>query len=134
MSPKKRPLRRDRSSLFDPDSMFGEEDSLRIRKPDRKVHRLCGQVARALGLALSAAADDVLRDLVVDSVEPAPDAGRLEVRVTLAAPREGVDPASIVERLERATGFLRSEIAPAIERRKVPQLAFRLRLGGEMQP
>lgn len=132
MSPKKRPLRRDRSS-FDFDDVLGETDSP-ARKPDRKVHRLCGQVARALGLALSAAADEVLRDLVVDSVVPAPDAGRLEVRVSLVAAREGVDPASIAERLERATGFLRSEIASAIERRKVPQLAFRVRLGGEVAP
>ena len=47
------------------------------RTTDRKDRQLCGQVTRALALALAEEADDDLGGLVVSAVDPAPDASPL---------------------------------------------------------
>ncbi|MBI1853665.1 MAG: ribosome-binding factor A [Planctomycetes bacterium] len=141
MSPKKRPRSRE-FSRFDDFQGFGDDADLDSRfddsfdrKPDRKVLRLCGQVARSLGIALAGScADEILRDLVVVSVVPAPDATRLAVTLRFGGPDAVVDLDDVLERLAGAAGFLRSEIASAIERRKVPQLAFRIEPSQEGQP
>ena len=92
--------------------------------PNRKALQLCGQVARALGVVLGECGDDVLRNLGVAAVDPAPDSSRLLVAVYSL---EGsTDPEAVVERLGRAYGLLRSEVAAAIHRRKVPELTFRI--------
>jgi hypothetical protein len=92
---------------------------------NRKALQLCGQVADALSLILGECGDDVLRDLLVESVRPFPTSARLLVTVSSA----GADTAGIcvAERLERARGKLRSEIAAVIHRRRVPDLVFRVR-------
>ena len=72
------------------------------------------------------AADDALRDLTVLSVTPAPHSGRLLV---LVQPREPVDACGkdlLTEKLRHATGWLRSEVAASINRRKTPELIFQL--------
>jgi ribosome-binding factor A len=96
------------------------------KKGGRKTHQLCAQVARALDYALAAVCeDDVLRDLLVVAVQPAPDASRLLVTVTsaLSAPCE---PTAVLARLERFASKLRSEVAAAIHRKKAPELTFRV--------
>jgi ribosome-binding factor A len=93
--------------------------------PNRKALQLCGQVADALALVLGECGDDVLRDLRVVSVKPAPTSVRLLVSVARAA-GAAEDAAQIVGRLERARGKLRSEIAAAVHRRKAPDLMFRV--------
>lgn len=93
--------------------------------PNRKALQLCGQVADTLALVLAECGDDVLRDLVVVSVRPAPTSVRLLVTVARGA---GVaeDAAQIAGRLEGARGKLRSEVAAAVHRRKAPDLTFRV--------
>jgi ribosome-binding factor A len=95
------------------------------RGPGRKVLQLCGQVARTLNGALAESADEVLRDLVVAAVTPAPNSTRLLVTVT-ASGSAGVDPGVALERLRNAAGRLRAEVAAAVHRRRVPDLSFRL--------
>jgi ribosome-binding factor A len=90
------------------------------RVPNRKALQLCSQVAQALDGVLRTCGDDVLRDLTVVSVVPAPNAGRL--LVTLSGP---VEAGLAQERLQRASGLLRSEIAAAVHRRRAPELTFR---------
>lgn len=86
---------------------------------DHKTAQLCAQVRRALELAfLGVCADPILQDIDVLDVTPAPDAGRLRVRV-----RAGGD-VDIAPRLEHARGLLTDEVAHAIRRRKVPELVF----------
>lgn len=90
-------------------------------KPDRKVLQLCGQVRRVLTCALTDGyGDPVLQSITVDAVTPAPDATRL--RVTVLAPAD-VGRAA-VERLGRARGRLRREVAEAIVRKRAPELVF----------
>jgi ribosome-binding factor A len=96
------------------------------RRPGRKALQLCRQVAEALGSALAGCADDILQDLLVVAVEPAPNAGRL--LITLAATPSAVehDVATVAAHLHRAAGWLRSEVAAAIHRRKTPELTYRV--------
>jgi ribosome-binding factor A len=92
--------------------------------PNRKALQLCAQVARTLMSVLADCGDDVLRDLLIESVTPAPNASRLLVTVRPMAPHE----TEVVPRhLQRAHGKLRMEAAAAIHRRRAPDLLFRVR-------
>jgi ribosome-binding factor A len=103
---------------------FKKSRAKEVRKTDRrKTLQLCGQMARTIQLCLGAAADDVLRRVVVDGVEPCPDASRLRVVVTCNAAAD-LSAADVLGRLERASGWLRSEVAVAITRKRAPGLAF----------
>lgn len=100
--------------------------------PHRATQRLCGQVARLLTLALTGlAADDALSSVDVLAVQPAPDASRLRVLVTIRDP--AVEPGYALARLVGATGFLRSQIATGTCRRRTPDLVFALATEGRAQ-
>ena len=88
------------------------------KKAGRKGRQLCGQVKDALHVAFAGCADVVLQNVRVVSVEPAPHTGRL--RVLIAAE----DRLATEAALARAVGFLRSEVASAINRRHMPELLF----------
>ncbi|HKP59659.1 MAG TPA: hypothetical protein VJV78_23205 [Polyangiales bacterium] len=77
---------------------------------------------RALSSALGADFDDeVLQELWVVEVEPAPTVSRLMVWV--AGPR-GADAELILARLSGVAKALRAEVAQAIHRKQVPVLSF----------
>jgi len=131
--------RRARADGFDSSSSSGFFESHGIKRRDHKTAQLCRQVFRAVSLALGECADDVLRELVVHDVEPAPDASRLLVRVgfsaAVAADVTGV--ADVLGRLGQASGFLRREVATAITRKRAPELLFTFAAGdggGEVRP
>jgi ribosome-binding factor A len=97
---------------------------------DRKQRQLCHQVAQELSSLLAGECGDaILRDLLVESVVPAPSSARLLVTVALAPTATPVEPAAVLEALERARGLLRAEVAAAVVRRKAPDLVFRFREG-----
>jgi ribosome-binding factor A len=107
------------------------------RRRDHKTAQLCRQVFRAVSLALAECADDVLRELVVHDVEPAPDASRMLVRVGFSASVADVTGvADVLGRLGQASGFLRREVATAITRKRAPELMFTFaasdEVGGEV--
>ena len=89
------------------------------RRDRQKAAQLCAQVSEALSLAMAAIEDDVILDLYILEVTPAPDAGRLRVQVAGAG-----DPEEALARLERWSGQLRAEVASSIHRKKTPQLLF----------
>ncbi|MGF1580204.1 MAG: ribosome-binding factor A [Gemmataceae bacterium] len=92
---------------------------------NRKALQLCGQVFRTLSAVLGGECDDeILRDLMIDSVTPAPNAARLLVTVYPFSLASVVPPEAILARLHQAHGLLRSEVAAAINRRKTPDLIF----------
>jgi len=97
------------------------------KTPGRKAHQLCGQVQQALLVILPGLADEVLRNLTVVSVEPAPHSGRLLVTVAGPAPTDATDLHAVGEHLHRAAGLIRSEVARAVYRRKAPELVFHVR-------
>lgn len=90
----------------------------------RKDLQLCAQVRDTLWYVLgSTVGDESLAELQVMSVEPMPDATRL--LITLSAPKE-TDASVATSRLQEAAKAIRAEIAAAINRRKTPELTFRV--------
>ena len=105
-----------------------ESDSTGVRRfdarADRKTLQLCRQVQRALSLALGGAcADELLRDVYVESVGPMGGAGQLCVAVVLPAQGEAT-PAEVMSRLTAHTPRLRAAVAREICRKRVPNLSF----------
>lgn len=97
-------------------------------RSNRKTLQLCGEVERTLNAVLAGeCGDDLLRDVTVVSVVPAPHAARLLVTVSLP---EAVPPEQVLQRLDRARGRLRSEVAAAVRRRRAPELVFRVQHAG----
>jgi ribosome-binding factor A len=113
----KKPSRRGRSV-----SKFGDVP----RRPDRKTLQLCEQVRQTLEYVLTGELDDdQLRMLYVARVEPAPDADRLLVTVVPLTKDVPPDPVQVTTRLHAHGPRLRSAVASAISRRKVPDLMYR---------
>ena len=92
----------------------------------RKARQLCAQVAEALTLLLAGEADDLLRGLDVAAVEPSPDTRQLLVTVRPIPGARAPEPAAILSALAGASGRIRSEVAPAITRRRAPLLLYRV--------
>lgn len=128
---RKHPLRKHMQALC---AEVGAEDGIDPRealrraarkKGGRKTLQLCGQVAHAVNYAFAAVCrDDVLRELGVIAVQPAPDESRLLVTVAPTLPG-ACDPIEVFNHLHRALGKLRSEVASSIHRKKLPELTFR---------
>ena len=121
--------RRAAQDSTDPDLFFGTS---RNKQSSRKDDQLCSQVQLALSEALAADfGDELLNSLWVVDVVPAPTAARLLVWV--AAPR-GVAVQVVLERLQRVSGVLRTEVGAAINRKVVPHLQFAIYVGEVEQP
>lgn len=97
--------------------------------------QLCSQVRRALELTLAGDVhDEALMDLVVERVEPAPDDRRLRVLLAPHGVAAGLAEAELRARLEAVRGLLLEELARAVTRRKLPELAFEIVSGGRPEP
>ncbi|MGE3809400.1 MAG: ribosome-binding factor A [Gemmataceae bacterium] len=129
---RRRPFRKDIVPLVE---QVGPEDGIdpRLpsrrhddRQPRRKALQLCGAVARTIQHALAwELHDEELADLLVGSVVPFPSSTRL--LVTVAMPVAG-RPEDVLARLHQHTGRLRALIARAVQRRRVPELIFRVHI------
>ena len=104
----------------DPPAFFDQRK--RKQRGSRKALQVCRQVQRALSYALGEAGDDVLLELYVESVEPAPSDKRM--MVTVSSMGDDCDPVEVMSRLQFATPFLRGAVASAINRKRVPELLF----------
>ena len=105
----------------------GKDPRFDIKQPqgkvsNRKALQLCRQVERTLMVALEG---DVLRDLTVESVLPAPDSSRLLITLRYHGP-QSVATAEIHNALNASHAELRGEIAADIHRRKTPDLTFHI--------
>ncbi|HET6880238.1 MAG TPA: hypothetical protein VFI31_08790 [Pirellulales bacterium] len=126
----RRPLNRQFADEAERDDFLSLTGALRSshehRSTGRKTLQLCSQVADTLNYVLSGECDDeLLRDLQVMSVVPAPDASQLLVTVYPVAVSDATfDAVEVRRRLMAAIGRLRSEVAAAITRKKVPKLLF----------
>ena len=105
-----------------------DPDALSTPPPgaDRHTAQLAHQAHRSLQIALHAAADPVLQQLELLSVQPrGRSAAQLLVVVRPPADLQFTEK-DIRSRLERASGYFRSELATDINRRAVPSLSFRI--------
>jgi ribosome-binding factor A len=108
----------------DPKLFFGKPSR---KKTNRKALQLCSQIEQTLAVILSwESGSELLRNLVVEAVEPAPDSTRVLVSVSLAVAAEPFGPRQALTGLHRSAAWLRTEIAAAIHRKRVPQLVFRI--------
>jgi ribosome-binding factor A len=97
------------------------------KQEDRKARQLCAQVAQTLSLVLAGEFhDELLHNLQVVSVKPAPDATQLAVAVRADVPGTLVDPCEVLDRLNGVSGRLRTEVAAAITRKRAPKLVFQV--------
>lgn len=126
---------KDKWAMADDLRAHGDEDAfsgrasraLRRRQQENKLGGLCRQVQRTVALSLSGEChDEVLRDLLVWAVLPAPDASRLLVQVYFSAARPDVSLVDVLARLERVNAWLRGEVARSIVRKRAPELMFQL--------
>ncbi len=88
-----------------------------------KERQLCVQVAEAVRLALAGCDDERLDGVMVEGVEPAPNASRLCVVVSA---ERGASAEVVVNALQGARGYLRRQVASSIHRKRTPQLCFRV--------
>ena len=96
------------------------------KAPGRKALQLGHQVAQALDAVLAGdSRDEALRGLRVVSVAPAAGASCFLVTV---APDPPFDPREVLARLEHASGWLRTEVAAAVTRKRAPVLSFQIGL------
>jgi ribosome-binding factor A len=104
-----------------------ERDGEGRKATSRKDLALCKQVMRALNDALQGEAGEaLLRELTVREVEPAPDATRMRVHVEPSTAAADAGAEAVMTALGRATGFLRTRVAQAILRKRMPVLVFAL--------
>ena len=96
-------------------------------RPDHRVRSLCRQALEAVSLALAdASRDERLERSWVVSVDPAPGQGRLLVSIALPDGASGTEVEGALQALVEKRPWLRSELARAIHRKRVPDLAFRV--------
>ncbi len=110
------------------DILFGppEHHPRSQRDHDRALGSLCREAERTISIALAAAADPRLSGLSVVSVIPAPDASRLEIVVAPPHPQASTELAELLACLERIRGALRADLARALQRKRTPDLRFRI--------
>jgi hypothetical protein len=94
----------------------------RGRRTGHKDLQVCRQVFDALSLTLADCDEPALDDIVLVSVMPAPDAGRL--LVMLAPGHANVDLDAARQALAELAPELRAEVASEITRRHAPELVF----------
>ncbi|HEV7558421.1 MAG TPA: hypothetical protein VGO00_23290, partial [Kofleriaceae bacterium] len=86
--------------------------------------QLCRQVFDAMTYALAELDDPLIDELVLESVVPAPSAAR--VLVTFVPTRDDLDSDAALARLHDVAGELRQEVAAEVNRKRVPELVFRI--------
>lgn len=96
--------------------------------PSRKTLQLCSQIADTLNYVLGGDCDDeLLQNLQVASVVPAPNASQLLVTVyPVVESSEPFNAEEVRRQLSDAAGRLRAEIARSITRKNVPNLLFQV--------
>lgn len=110
----------------DPRLAFKRRQPSKTEKENRKTFQLCKQIARALSMTLAGnCGDALLGEVEVVDVVPAPDSNHLAVLVRLDPNALATPPEIVLKRLNLAMGFLRTQVAAAITRKRVPELAFR---------
>ena len=86
--------------------------------------QVCRQVYDVLALALAEIDDPVIDDLILARVMPAPNAGR--VQVILVPGHAAIDESEALSRIAEYADDLREEVAAEVNRRRAPELVFRI--------
>lgn len=95
---------------------------------NRKALQLSSQIERELNAIFAGCGDPVLRELMIVDVLPAPTSMRLLVKVQLSPSASGHSLEEIYQRLDQASGWLRTEVPQAIHRKRAPELLYQVLL------
>ena len=118
----------------------GQDPRLRARTDSRKkttrnAYQVCKQAHRTLSLVFTGDLDDPrLATIRVRSVDPIPDSPNLLVILDVVMPGDAEEAPNLVaaqEALAAVQGRLRTAVAQALHRKRVPMLTFRLVPAGE---
>jgi ribosome-binding factor A len=95
--------------------------------PDRrKTWQLCSQVHDALRLIFGEAVDERLQGLEVREVLPSPNDSQLLVLLVPLDPLTAEEREATTAALAAASGWLRTEVATSITRKRAPRLLLQL--------
>lgn len=107
------------------DPRYAVRSSRRAPTIDRKTLQMCGQVAHIVQAVLSSEMyDDDLSGLIVVSVVPTSQRGKLLISVTPGTIEPVAPPDVILAKLKQQVLRIRAEVSGSITRRKTPELAF----------
>ncbi len=107
------------ADAFDP---FDRELFAGLAQADTKTIQLCRQVEEAVSLALACSTSPLLRDLYVVGVEPLKGAAMMRALVSMEGAHNDYELTK--QAVDRARGYIRGEVARAINRKRVPTLQF----------
>jgi hypothetical protein len=95
------------------------------RKPDHASERLASQIFDAL--CLSTLLSEIgLGNFAFTAVSPTGKSGRFLVNVCCVEPEVQFDPTEVEATLQAKKGMFRAEVSQAVNRRKAPELQFRV--------
>ncbi len=95
-------------------------------KVDRKAAQLCSQVRHALEFIIPEALQDSDWDALVLDVQPAPNTGHLLILLQAVEKLDEDGCRRLEAAIFQKSGIIRTAVAGAIQRRKVPTLTFRV--------
>jgi len=124
MSSHERRRRRADEPDIDPSAYFEPHAQPRARE-GRKTQQLCREVERTLTVSFAGCPEPALRQLLVVAVEPAPDASRLLVTFAPSGTLDA-DVGELLKALAGVRGRLRADVAAALQRKRTPELTFRI--------
>ena len=94
------------------------------KSSDRKALQFAAQIGRSIEMTLlGEIVDDVLNNLSVEQVEPAPG-HRMLVTLVVHEPGASLDKQEVLDRLEAQRGLLMRHLAQDVNRRSLPTLSF----------
>ncbi len=101
---------------------------------DRKTRQLCKEIKQTIALTLAGEMNEpILANLEVIQVDPISGSRDFMVILAWNGHKDYFEPKEIALTLQKVSGFLRSEIAHSINRKRVPELSFRLLAPGEVR-
>lgn len=103
------------------------------RRDDHKQAKLCAQVAEVASLALGAATDSRLQQLIVHSVHSSADGSKLIVHVVPTELANLAELEQLLSALDRARAWMRQQVAAEIMRKRMPDIAFQVLLNPDTQ-
>ena len=96
----------------------------RTKNAEHRRQRLCQRVERTLRLVLTESVVELVRELKIESVVPGRNLSALTVNVGVPKGADRERQKVLLELLKSQQGWLRSEVATAISRKRVPRLFF----------
>lgn len=107
------------------------------RKPKtgsyRKTNQLRKEIELTLSLTLGGELEDpALSNLNIFKVEPIPESGDFLIILEWTSNSRDFQFDKVMLSIKKASGFLRSEVAKSLNRKRVPQLSYRLLIPKEV--